>query len=201
MDISGCRLLGCEQNLAYHIEDCLRTNPRLQRLHIRKAGLTDTAVARIATGLQFTDKLTFLDLSANKLSRDSAGLLCPVLEKLETLDLSSNRIQSEGAIKIAQRIMESKIKLTTLGAHYEYKFQDTDQFLHLGLKKAEIEDDGIQAILTAVGHENSNIRKIYLWGNNVNSNYNFIILIWYLVCERGICTFDRAYEREKNIRS
>lgn len=119
LDISGCRLLGCEQNLAYHIEDCLRTNPRLQRLHIRKAGLTDTAVARIATGLQFTDKLTFLDLSANKLSRDSAGLLCPVLEKLETLDLSSNRIQSEGAIKIAQRIMESKIKLTTLGACYE----------------------------------------------------------------------------------
>ena len=39
----------------------------------------------------------------------------------------------------------------------------------LGLKKAEIEDDGIQAILTAVGHENSNIRKIYLWGNNVRS--------------------------------
>ena len=39
----------------------------------------------------------------------------------------------------------------------------------LGLKKAEIEDDGIQAILTAVGHENSNIRKIYLWGNNVSS--------------------------------
>ena len=117
LDISGCRLLGCEQNLAYHIEDCLKTNPRLKRLHIRKAGLTDTAVARIASGLQFTDKLTFLDLSANKLSRDSAGLLCPVLEKLETLDLSSNRIQSEGAINIAQRIMESKIKLTTLGTY------------------------------------------------------------------------------------
>ena len=123
MDISGCRLLGCEQNLAYHIEDCLRTNPRLQRLHIRKAGLTDTAVSRIATGLQFTDNLTFLDLSANKLSRDSAnklsrdsaGLLCPVLEKLEVLDLSSNRIQSEGAIKIAHRIIQSEIKLNTLG--------------------------------------------------------------------------------------
>ena len=39
-----------------------------------------------------------------------------------------------------------------------------------GLKKAEIEDDGIQAILNAVGHENSNIRKIYLWGNNVSLN-------------------------------
>jgi len=115
LDISGCRLLGCEQNLAYHIEDCLRTNPRLQRLHIRKAGLTDTAVSRIATGLQFTDNLTFLDLSANKLSRDSAGLLCPVLDKLEVLDLSSNRIQSEGAIKIAQRIIQSEIKLNTLG--------------------------------------------------------------------------------------
>jgi len=76
-----------------------------------------------------------------------------------------------------------------------------NQCLHSGLKKAEIEDDGIQAILTAVGHENSNIRKIYLWGNNVSSNYNFMVLIWYLVCERGICTFDRAYEREKNIRS
>merc|ERR1712168_287605 len=152
LDISGCRLLGCEQNLAYHIEDCLRTNPRLQRLHIRKAGLTDTAVARIATGLQFSDKLTFLDLSANKLSRDSAGLLCPVLDKLEVLDLSSNRIQSEGAIKIAHRIIQSKIKLTTLG-----------------LKKAEIEDDGIQAILQAIGHANSNIKRIYLWGNNFES--------------------------------
>jgi len=158
LDISGCRLLGCEQNLAYHIEDCLKTNPRLKRLHIRKAGLTDTAVARIASGLQFTDKLTFLDLSANKLSRDSAGLLCPVLEKLETLDLSSNRIQSEGAINIARRIMESNIKLTTLG-----------------LKKAEIEDDGIQAILNAVGHENSNIRKIYLWGNNFESGASALL--------------------------
>merc|ERR1712168_1785068 len=98
------------------------------------------------------------DLSANKLSRDSAGLLCPVLEKLETLDLSSNRIQSEGAIKIAHRIMESKIKLTTLG-----------------LKKAEIEDDGIQAILTAVGHDNSNIRKIYLWGDNFASGASALL--------------------------
>ena len=75
LDISGSRLLGSEQKLAYHIEDVLKQNPRLQRLHIRKAGLTDEAVARIANGLNFTDNLTLLDLSANKLSRDRKGFI------------------------------------------------------------------------------------------------------------------------------
>ena len=70
LDISGHKILGCEQKLAYHIEDALKQAPRLKRLHIRKAGLTDEAVARIANGLNFTNNLSILDLSANKLSRD-----------------------------------------------------------------------------------------------------------------------------------
>ena len=37
-----------------------------------------------------------------------------------------------------------------------------------GLKHAEIEDDGIQAILDAVGHSESNLHRIYLWGNQVS---------------------------------
>jgi Ran GTPase-activating protein (RanGAP) involved in mRNA processing and transport len=148
LDISGCLLFRTEQNLAHHIEDCLKQNPKLRRLHIRKAGLRDTAVARIASGINYTENLTFLDLSANELSRDSATLLCPVLNKLEVLDLSNNRIQSEGAINLANQIMNNKIKLNTLG-----------------LKHAEIEDDGIQAILDAVGHSESNLHRIYLWGN------------------------------------
>ena len=41
----------------------------------------------------------------------------------------------------------------------------------LGLKHAEIEDDGIQAVLNAFAHANSNVKKLYLWGNNV-SNFN-----------------------------
>ena len=70
LDISGHKILGCEQKLAYHIEDALKQAPRLKRLHIRKARLTDEAVARIANGLNFTNNLSILDLSANKLSRD-----------------------------------------------------------------------------------------------------------------------------------
>ena len=151
LDISGARLLGCEQKLAYHIEDVLKQNPRLQRLHIRKAGLTDEAVARIANGLNYTNNLTMLDLSANKLSRDSAGLLCSVLHKLEVLDLSDNRIQSEGATNLASTISNSKLSLHTLF-----------------LRNCCIEDDGIQNILDAVAHPNSSIKKIHLWGNNVS---------------------------------
>jgi len=149
LDISGSRLLGCEQKLAYHIEDMLKQNPRLRRLHIRKSGLTDEAVARIANGLNYTDNLTLLDLSANKLSRDSAGLLCPVLHKLDVLDLSDNRIQSEGAANLAATIKRDKIKLHTLL-----------------LRNCCIDDDGIQHILDAVAHPNSTIRRIHLWGNN-----------------------------------
>jgi hypothetical protein len=149
LDISGTRLLGCEQKLAYHIEDTLKQNPRLRRLHIRKSGLTDEAVARIANGLNYADHLTLLDLSANKLSRDSAGLLCPVLHKLDVLDLSDNRIQSEGAANFAATIKNDKIKLHTLL-----------------LRNCSIEDDGIQHILDAVAHPNSSIRRIHLWGNN-----------------------------------
>ena len=52
------------------------------------------------------------------------------------------------------------------------KISPIAKILYSGLKKAEIEDDGIQAILNAVDHENSNIRKIYLWGNNVSLNEN-----------------------------
>jgi len=148
LDISGSRLLGCEQKLAYHIEDTLKQNPRLRRLHLRKSGLTDEAVARIANGLNYTDNLTLLDLSANKLSRDSAGLLCPVLHKLEVLDLSDNRIQSEGAANLAATIKKDKIKLHTLL-----------------LRNCGIEDDGIQHILDAVAHPNSAIRRMHLWGN------------------------------------
>ena len=45
-----------------------------------------------------------------------------------------------------------------------------------GLKHAEIEDDGIQEILDAFAHANSNVEKIYLWGNKVHLNLPTFIM-------------------------
>ena len=53
-------------------------------------------------------------LSQN-MSFPSASLLSPVLPKLEVLDLSYNRIQAEGAANLGKCILESELKLHTLG--------------------------------------------------------------------------------------
>ena len=50
LDISGCTPLGPNQEIAYHIEDSLKQNPKLQRLHLRKIGLRDSGIERIAYG-------------------------------------------------------------------------------------------------------------------------------------------------------
>jgi len=149
LDISGCELLRAQQDIAYHVEDALKINPKLERLHLRKMGLRDPAIERIANGIKFSTNLKYLDLSANKLGMDSAATLCPVLSQLDVLDLSHNRIKSEGAINLANSIVKSgpENKLRTLG-----------------LTNTEIGDDGIVALLNA--YEKSPLETLLLWGNN-----------------------------------
>ena len=151
LDVSGCEPLRAQQDIAYHVEDALKINPLLERLHLRKMGLRDSAIERIANGIKFSTNLKYLDLSANKLCQDSATTLCPILSKLEVLDLSHNRIKSEGAINLANSIKESgkEICLRTLG-----------------LTNAEIGDGGIVALLDA--YENSPLETLLLWGNQVS---------------------------------
>jgi len=50
LDVSGSVPLGPQQEIAYHIEDALKRNPKLERLHLRKIGLRDSGVERIAFG-------------------------------------------------------------------------------------------------------------------------------------------------------
>ena len=57
--------------------------------------------------MRFTENLKYLDVSVNKLSRDSAALLSGVIKKLDVLDLSHNRIQSEGAQNLAKSIEQN----------------------------------------------------------------------------------------------
>jgi len=111
-------------------------------------GLRDSGIERIAFGVRFTENLKYLDVSVNKLSRDSAALLSGVIKKLDVLDLSHNRIQSEGAQNLAKSI------------------EQTGGLQVLGLTKADIGDAGICAILDAYANANSNLKVLLLWGNH-----------------------------------
>jgi len=147
LDVSGSVPLGAQQEIAYHIEDTLKRNPKLQRLHLRKMGIRDSGVERIASGVNFSSNLSYLDLSANKLSRDSALILSSVLNKLKVLDLSYNRIQSEGAQQLAKSVTQNQ----------------KSNLKVLGLTNADIDDDGICDLLQA--YQKSNLETILLWGN------------------------------------
>jgi len=149
LDVSGCQPLGPQQEIAYHIEDALKLNPKIERLHLRKVGLRDSGVERIAFGVRFTNNLKYLDLGANKLSRDSASILSVIINKIDTLDLSHNRIQSEGAMNLAESITSG----------------EKSGLRVLGLTNADIDDSGICALLEAYKNPNSNLETILLWGN------------------------------------
>lgn len=95
--------------------------------------------------------MSYLDLSANKLSRDSALVLSGIINKIEVLDLSHNRVQSEGAKHLAKSVIES----------------GKGGLRVLGLTNADIDDDGICALLKAYEHTKCNLETILLWGNKV----------------------------------
>ena len=102
--------------------------------------------------MHFSTNLTYLDLSANKLSRDSALILSGIINKIKVLDLSHNRIQSEGAANLASSVTqpgEGGLRV-------------------LGLTNADIDDDGICALLKAYEHPQSKLETILLWGNRVS---------------------------------
>jgi len=46
--------------------------------------------------------MKYLDVAANKLSRDAAKIVTPCTRTLETIDLSNNNIDNEGGVTLAK---------------------------------------------------------------------------------------------------
>jgi hypothetical protein len=53
-------------------------------------------------GVTKSPNMKYLDVAANKLSRDAAKIVTPCTRTLETIDLSNNNIDNEGGVTLAK---------------------------------------------------------------------------------------------------
>jgi len=147
LDISGCEQFTPEQYICEHIEYALQQCPKLERLHLRKVGLRDYGLTRVIEGVTKSPNMKYLDVAANKLSRDAAKIVTPCTRTLETIDLSNNNIDNEGGVTLAKNLIKSGCTIHTLG-----------------LTSCNIEDRGLVALLDAF-EKCESIKCIFLWGN------------------------------------
>nr|KAG5704742.1 hypothetical protein BaRGS_005198 [Batillaria attramentaria] len=83
----------------------LKVNKGLQELHLQKYDMRDYGMTRLSETLVENSKLTYLDLSCNRITRDGVKELAKVLKlntPLETLDLGYNRLEDDGAMHLAE---------------------------------------------------------------------------------------------------
>ena len=120
-------------------------------LELRDDQLTCEGMEFIAEALRCNFTLIKLDLRANDLSDESIVLLMNVLSvertNLEWLNLSNNQISETGATFVPQML------------------ETNDQLTHLWLEANEINDQGVEAIATALEKSNRTLKQLFLSGN------------------------------------
>ncbi|CAF1577333.1 unnamed protein product, partial [Adineta steineri] len=136
-------------DVAIHIANMLEKNTVLQELHVQKFEIRDVGFMWICQKMQHNQTLYHLDLSCNRITRDGAIYLGPMLEKcsLLRLNLAFNRLEDEGAGHIATALLHSNSKLRSLDIRSNY-----------------IRGDGLCSIADAVKF-NSALTELFLWGN------------------------------------
>eukprot|EP00761_Pharyngomonas_kirbyi_P010448 gb/GECH01010468.1/.p1 GENE.gb/GECH01010468.1/~~gb/GECH01010468.1/.p1 ORF type:complete len:345 (+),score=75.43 gb/GECH01010468.1/:1-1035(+) len=104
-----------------HLIKALETNQSLFHLNLGKHDLQDETLDLLLQGLLENRRITYLNLSGNKLTNLGAKKLANFLKnkncKLEYLNLRSNRIEDKGAIVIAKAIKDN-FTLVTLDIQF-----------------------------------------------------------------------------------
>ncbi|CAF1044618.1 unnamed protein product [Rotaria sordida] len=136
-------------DIAIHIAHMLEKNNVLQELHVQKFEIRDPGFMWICEKMQHNQTLLFLDLSCNRITRDSAVYLASMLEKcgLLRLNLAFNRLENEGAGHLATALLQSNSKLRSLD-----------------IRSNNIKGDGLCSIADAVKF-NSALTELFIWGN------------------------------------
>ncbi|UJR35786.1 hypothetical protein I4U23_028534 [Adineta vaga] len=136
-------------DIAIHIAQMLEKNTVLQELHIQKYEIRDIGFMWICQKMQHNQTLYFLDLSCNRITRDGAVYIAPMLEKcsLLRLNLAFNRLEDEGAGHIATALLHSNSRLRSLDIRWN-----------------NIKGDGLCSLADAVKF-NSALMELFVWGN------------------------------------
>ena len=100
--------------IAIHFSKMLKINNGLVELHMQKYEMRDYGAQWISENIGMNRRLTYLDLSCNRITRDGARHLSEYLKKntnLKFLDLGYNRIEDDGAKYIAESLMYANSNL------------------------------------------------------------------------------------------
>ena len=120
------------QECAVHFAKMLQVNRGLEKISLRKNGLTCDAIFTIKNLILENNKLRVLDLSCNKIAFNVCESLAEILTSkycvLESLILSSNRVGHYGAKAIAQALSKNRT------------------LVHLDLTRNDIDDNGLKMI-------------------------------------------------------
>lgn len=134
------------------VEEAL-TKKRCTGLELRDDRLARNGIWFIAEALRCNTTLIKLDLRTNDLTDPSITLLMNVLTvartNLKSLNLSDNRIGETAATSVG-KMLETNDKLT-----------------HLWLETNQINDQGVEAIATALQKSNRTLEQLYLSGNEL----------------------------------
>jgi len=136
-------------DMAIHIAQMLEKNNVLQEFHCQKFEIRDPGFMWICEKMQHNQTLLFLDLSCNRITRDGAVYLAPMLDRcgLLRLNLAFNRLEDEGAGHLARALLQSNSRLRSLD-----------------IRSNNIHGDGLCSIADAVKF-NSALNELFVWGN------------------------------------
>lgn len=141
-----------QEEQAVHIGHMLTINNTLTELHLEKFSLRDFGVERLVDGLlsSYNYSLKYLNISSNRLSRDSGPVLAKLLAKntpLQILDVSNNRLEKEGLAEIAAALTTANTKLKALSVRYN-----------------EAGGAGLVSIANSL-KKNQSLTNLFIWGN------------------------------------
>ncbi|KAK7494099.1 hypothetical protein BaRGS_00014572 [Batillaria attramentaria] len=154
LNVSRPILFTVMEDTTVHYAKMLKVNKGLQELHLQKYDMRDYGMTRLSETLVENSKLTYLDLSCNRITRDGVKELAKVLKlntPLETLDLGYNRLEDDGAMHLAE----------VLGT-----FNNTLKCLVI--VSNNIGSAGLCAIADAL-KTNFSLTNIYIWGNRLET--------------------------------